>query len=83
MIFRHCHTGRVTRPRGLCWGCYHRAGIRDLYPSTSKYGQRGLGQRCGKVPACPTRALPGSAAKIAVLVARVGASESLWHPGDA
>lgn len=37
MLCRHCVKNRVLRPRGLCWRCYYRPGVRDLYPSTSKY----------------------------------------------
>lgn len=38
---RHCGGGPVNRPRGLCWTCYHKPGVRELYPSASKYAPTG------------------------------------------
>ncbi len=37
---RHCRKSSVSRPRGLCWGCYYTPGVRDLYPITSKFARR-------------------------------------------
>jgi hypothetical protein len=81
---RHCRKRNVNRPRGLCWGCYYRPGLRDLYPSTSKYARRGIGNLTGirPMPATPTRMVPGSEAKIAILAERASRGESLHHPGD-
>jgi len=42
MTCRHCQRAPVSRPRGLCWGCYYTPTIRDLYPSVSKFGRRGV-----------------------------------------
>ena len=50
MKCRHCHEGPVNRPRGLCWSCYYRPGVRDLYPSTSKFARRGEGNFNGLAP---------------------------------
>jgi hypothetical protein len=85
MICRHCHEALVSRPRGLCWACYYRPGVRDLYPSTSKFGRRGLGNFNGQapLPAFPTPTIPGSPEKIAVLEERARLKQSLWHPDDA
>ena len=85
MICRHCHRAPVSRPRGLCWSCYYTPGVRDLYPTTSKFGRRGLGNLncCAPLQTFPTRARPGSAEKIAVLQERVTLKQSLWHPDDA
>jgi hypothetical protein len=85
MNCRHCHYGKVSRPRGLCWSCYYRPGIRDQYPSTSKFGRRGLGLFYGRVPlpSQPTAALPGSSEKVAVLEQRARLKQALWHPDDA
>ena len=85
MICRHCQEASVCRPRGLCWACYYRPGVRDLYPSTSKFGRRGIGNFNGQapLPAFPTYALPGSSEKIAVLEERARLKQSLWHPDDA
>jgi hypothetical protein len=82
---RHCGHARVNRPRGLCWSCYYKPGLRDLYPSTSKFAHRGLADFNGKatMPPQPTRALPGSPEKVAVLEQRARKRQSLWHPLDA
>jgi hypothetical protein len=82
---RHCTTGTVSRPRGLCWACYYTPGIRDCYPSTSKYGRRGHGPAGYRLPPLPdpTDAQPGSPAKVAILEARCAAGEQLFHPEDA
>jgi hypothetical protein len=85
MICRHCQHSPVSRPRGLCWSCYYRPGVRDQYPSTSKFGRRGVGNFNGAapLPAFPTSAFPGSREKVAVLEERARLKQSLWHPNDA
>ena len=85
MLCRHCHESTVSRPRGLCWSCYYAPGVRDLYPSTSKYGRRGVGNFNGNapLPAFPTATLPGTPEKLAVLEERARLRQCLWHPQDA
>jgi len=85
MLCRHCHTMKSNRPRGLCWSCYYMPGVRDLYPSTSKFGHRGVGNgyRRLSLPPLPTHALPGTPEKVAVLEQRANLGVSLWHPLDA
>lgn len=85
MMCRHCKRVRSNRPRGLCWSCYYTPGVRELYPSTSKFARRGVDDFNGKaaLPATATKALPGSADKVAVLEERAGLRQSLWHPDDA
>ena len=85
MICRHCQKVKSNRPRGLCWSCYYRPGVRDQYPSTSKYARRGVSDFNGKTSQAtlPTSALPGSEAKVAVLAERARLGLSLWHPLDA
>ena len=85
MLCRHCHRVRPNRPRGLCWSCYYKPGVRDQYPSTSKYAHRGISDFNGRVdlPAGPTSALPGTPEKVAVLAERARLRQSLWHPNDA
>jgi hypothetical protein len=85
MVCRHCRKANISRPRRLCWCCYYAPGVRDLYPSTSKYARRGEGNFNGTAPppAFPTGALPGSPEKIAVLAERARFKQSLWHPDDA
>ena len=82
---RHCGEGKVTRPRGLCWACYYMPGVRELYPSTSKFARRGVGDFNGRsAPATlPTVALPGSPEKVAILEERARLRQDLWHPQDA
>jgi hypothetical protein len=85
MLCRHCHRVRPNRPRGLCWSCYYTPGLRDLYPSTSKFARRGVDDFNGRVepPTKPTRALPGTPEKVAVLEQRARNHQALWHPLDA
>lgn len=83
-VCRHCRKSVVTRPRGLCWTCYYRPGVKEKYPSTSKYARHGEGNTTGPhpLPASPTRAVPGSAEKLQVLAERVRRGELLFHPAD-
>jgi len=85
MICRHCGRAKVNRPRGLCWSCYYAPGVRDRYPSTSKFARRGEGNFNGNpdLPPTPTDARPGSPEKIAILAERARMKQSLWHPDDA
>ena len=84
-ICKHCSECKVNRPRGLCWSCYYTPGVKEMYPSTSKYARRGVGNVTGIRPgaATPTTAAPGTAAKMAVLEERAKNNQSLWHPHDA
>jgi hypothetical protein len=85
MICRHCCKAKVTRPRGLCWSCYYQQGVREQYPSTSKYARCGVEDfnRAAPLPVAPTDALPGSPEKVAVLIERARLKQALWHPSDA
>jgi hypothetical protein len=85
MLCRHCQKVKSNRPRGLCWSCYYTPGVRDQYPSTSKFARRGVGNFNGrfKMPSCPTNALPGTPEKVAVLEERARQGVALWHPLDA
>lgn len=86
MTCRHCQSHNVNRPRGLCWGCYYRPGLRDLYPSTSRYARRGVGNGHlvnAPIPQVPTAASPGSNEKLRVLAERAKRDERLHHPNDA
>ena len=85
MTCRHCHSAPSSRPRGLCWSCYYKVGIRDLYPSTSKFARHGIDDFNGTVrlPDLPTDAPPGSPEKVAVLERRARLRQGLWHPDDA
>jgi hypothetical protein len=85
MLCRHCQRVPSNRPRGLCWSCYYTPGIRDLYPSTSKFARRGINDFNGGavLPGAPTTALPGTPEKVEVLIQRARLRQSLWHPADA
>ena len=85
MLCRHCQKVKSNRPRGLCWSCYYKPGVRELYPSTSKFARRGVEDRVGRVPLpeAPTCAVPGSEAKVLVLIERARKRLALWHPADA
>ncbi len=85
MLCRHCQRVPSNRPRGLCWSCYYTPGVRELYPSTSKFARRGVGDFNGTaiLPTEPTDALPGSAQKVEILAQRALLGVSLWHPLDA
>jgi hypothetical protein len=56
-----------------------------LYPSTSKFARRGVGDFNGqsRLPPQPTSALPGSPEKVAILQERARLGFALWHPLDA
>jgi hypothetical protein len=81
---RHCQKVRSNRPRGLCWTCYYTAGVREMYPSTSKFARRGVGNFCGTAPLADvtTEAAPGSEEKIQILMERAANRQSLFHPHD-
>ena len=85
MLCRHCNKVRSNRPRGLCWSCYYTPGVRDRYPSTSKFARRGVGNFNGRtqLPPLPTSALPGTPEKVAILEQRACLHQDLWHPNDA
>ena len=85
MLCRHCQKVKSNRPRGLCWSCYYTPGVREQYPSTSKFAQRGIDDFNGptSLPFAPTSALPGTPEKLAVLAERARLKQALWHPLDA
>lgn len=85
-LCRHCRVRPVSRTRGLCWGCFYNPSIRDLYPSTSKFGLANRGICNGHVATVmptPTTARPGTPEKVAVMQARALARQELFHPHDA
>lgn len=82
---RNCNGARVSRPRGLCWRCFHLPDVRESFEPVSEAGRRGIGNgHAGyKMPGLPTTAVPGSAEKFEVLKQRAEARQCLWHPADA
>ena len=85
MLCRHCNKVRSNRPRGLCWSCYYTPGVREKFPSTSKFARRGVSDFNGRarLAAQPTDALPGTPEKVAILEERARLGLALWHPLDA
>jgi hypothetical protein len=86
-ICRHCKRGRACRPRGLCWGCFYRPGVRDQYgtpdPATSKFARRGIRDFNGSAPLPePTTTLPGTHERVAVYEGRAERGEAIFHPRD-
>lgn len=84
-LCRHCAHYVISCPRGLCWTCYQSPEIRAQYPSTSKYGAKGVPDFDGAapLPIAGTLARPGSEAKLLVLMERCRAGQALVHPEDA
>jgi hypothetical protein len=81
---RHCRRPKVNRPRGLCYSCFYRPGVRELYPSTHPHARRGVPDFCREaaLPPAPTAAPPGSPEKLAVLIERAAGGFACFHPGD-
>ena len=85
-VCRHCSNPKrpVNRPRGLCWTCYYTPGIKDVYPSKSKFTVgHGLVVTKDTMPDEPTTAAPGTQEKRNVLEQRAALGQNLWHPDDA
>jgi len=83
----NCQKCQRSRPRGLCRSCHEDHAIRQQYPPISPHGRRSPRhhERASTrlpPPSAPTRARPGTAAKIAVLAERVAARVALWHRLD-
>jgi hypothetical protein len=82
MQCRHCKQRKaLAGHRQLCQVCFTNKAIRDQH---AKQGLRGDGDRNIVNPPLsePTRALPGSEAKIRVLTDRARNWRRLWHPRD-
>lgn len=81
---RHCDRN-ASRPRQLCWRCYYTPGVKELYPPTSKFAKRGIGNYFDAnpdKPKAPTDADPGSIEKIRVMSERAERGESIFHERD-
>lgn len=83
-LCRYCGEAPVNRPRGLCWGCFYRPGVRQLFPTLSKFGRRGVADFYGRGSfGEPTDALPGTPEKVEVMVERARLGQQIFHPDDA
>jgi hypothetical protein len=84
---RNCNKVCCLRPRFLCWKCASSADIRNKFPS--EYMESIDGSKIKRwpgpmdIPPEPTKFLPGTPEKIAVLTWRVENGYLLWHPDDA
>jgi hypothetical protein len=85
-ICRHCQSHKANRPRGLCWSCYYTPGVKELYPTSSKYGRRSDDTNHGHAQSKPAtdtaRVEPGSPEKVALMAGRVLRGESLTDPSE-
>lgn len=81
---RHCQTWRVIVARQMCRMCWNNRCVRERYPLIWPQCVPGKGDTfaASKIPAEATRAMPGSAEKIAVMTAREARGESLFHTDD-
>ena len=81
---RACNRRPGRRNKTLCSRCYADRAIREAYPSISKYGRRSdIGAPGVRPLPEPTDALPGTEAKVRVLIQRAALGLELWHPRDA
>jgi hypothetical protein len=86
---RHCANAVVSRPRGLCWACFHTPGVKQHYPPVFR-------TRTGKVYDMPevcdfvgdaplperTDTLPGTEERLRVFEDRAARRLALFHPDD-
>lgn len=80
---RHC--GKVLgtpRARDLCNPCWSKPAVRNLYPVSGRGPKLDDFNGGYQQPDEPTDARPGSAAKVAAMMARVKAKRSLHHEQD-
>lgn len=84
---QHCRRVYAIRPRQLCWGCYYKPGVRELYPmagSELRTYHSPVGTPGDKISEPePTDVMPGTVEKLAVLEERARLGQRLWHPLDA
>jgi hypothetical protein len=80
---KHCKRSQAYARRGLCGRCYRNPEIRARYPRAQRCGYKGLGLGEQERPLPPpTKAYPGTRAKVAVLIARAEQGLALWSPLD-
>lgn len=82
-VCNHCHKRRISRPRGLCWGCYYIPHVRERHEKALYHPLEDRDCRERSAPHEATDARPGTEAKIKVLARRVARNLALWHPDDA
>lgn len=81
---RHCRAAMPPSARRICWACRRDPALAAAYPSDARFARRGVGiGGSGRPPRDATSALPGTAAKMAVLAGRAARGEALFAAGDA
>ena len=86
MLCRHCNRVPSNRPRGLCWSCYYRPGVRESVPVHEQVRpprRRGPASAACRCPDAPTERLPGSPEKVLILMEAPASARACWHPADA
>jgi len=82
-LCQECGLKWANRPRGLCWNCYYRPGVKESYGVSDKFGPKRWPIYTGQPPSAPTQAIPGTPEKIAVLQSRASQGVDLHHEWDA
>ncbi len=77
---RHCGKLKHVRARGLCYRCYNLPGV--IARHSARPHKLFVDKWHGPLPGSATSAPPGSAEKIAVMTARAGRGEQVFHPAD-
>lgn len=80
---KHCLTRQCCPGRPLCHACRLDPAIRELFPTASKFGRRGVGAgNVAPLEPAPTAAAPGSVEKVAVMEARAERGEAIFSELD-
>ncbi len=82
---RHCKVRKVSKPKGLCYGCGTNPAICSLYPCYAvKVNNRGhaVGNVNPPLPPERTGAPPGSPRRVLVMGERMKAGFAPLHPDD-
>jgi hypothetical protein len=80
----YCSRWARAYGRGLCQTCYRKPAVREQFPVRGRFRDSSPSALLPPALALgPTRHLPGTAAKMAVLAARFAAGVNLFHPQDA
>lgn len=78
---KHCQKVPSNRPRGLCWSCYYRPGVREQYAIAANSVKKSATCLSGE-QAAPTRIRPGPD-KVAVMVFRASLGMPIFCDDDA
>ena len=86
-VCKHCERWTANKPRGLCQSCYNTPGVREMYPSTSKFARRGLladneSTEDPPLAKTATETCPGSLERQEVYTQRIMEGRAMFHPDD-